>query len=203
MASRRILIAAAAGLAVAGGAAGAVAATRADDERDVIERAAQQLRVSPEALRDALGDAQDAELDDAVREGRLTQEQADALKARRRQSGRVLGALGGRGHHRDGPRGGRGLVRGVLGDAAQALGITREQLHDRLHAGETLAAIAKAEGKSLADVKAAVRRAVETRLDAEVRAGRLADARRDALLARFDEHFDRLATQGLPRRGHR
>ena len=58
---------------------------------------------------------------------------------------------------------------GPITDLADALGITERQLFTRLRSGKTIAEIAKAEGKSLADVKASVRAAEKKRLDAAVK----------------------------------
>src|SRR5215207_9431003 len=105
MAMRRTRIAAiaAAGALVAAGTGVAVATTRSDDpkqrEQAVLTDAAKRLNVAPSELRDALSKAEDAQLDADVKAGRLTQEQADAIKERRKQSGTVLGGPGGRGEH--------------------------------------------------------------------------------------------------------
>lgn len=188
---KRIIVASATAAAVVAGSAGAIAATSQDKgkqaEQAVLDDAAKRLNVAPSELRDALAKAQDAQLDQAVKDGTLTQQQADAIKARRKQDGRVLGGGGrGFGHHGGGP--------GALIDpAAKALGLSRQELVTRLRSGKTLADIAKTESKDLADVKAAVKKAATEQLDAAVKAGRLTDAQRDAEVAELDEHFDRFA----------
>jgi len=202
--TKRIIVAAAAAAAVVGGSAGAIAATKQDEgkkaEQAVLDDAAKRLNVAPTELRDALAKAQDAQLDQAVKDGRLTQQQADAIKARRKENGRVLG--GGRGHHGPGHHGLR--AGGLLKPAADALGLTRRELATQLRAGKTLAEIAKAENKDLSDVKSAVKKAATERLEAAVKAGRLTDAQRDAKVAELDEHIDRFATgEGPGRFGHR
>jgi hypothetical protein len=198
MSIKRIAVAAAAVAAVAGGSAAAIAHTTGkEDEQAVLEAAAKQLNVTPEALRDALGDAIDAQIDQAVKDGRLTQEQADEIKRRRQESGRVLGiGPGGPGHH-----GGPGFGRGfggprLMSDVAKALGITERQLFSRLRNGRTIAEIAKAEGKSLDDVKAAVKSTVTQRLDDAVKDGDITDAQRDDMLEHLDEHLERLGEMG-------
>lgn len=212
MSRRRLTILAGTALAVAAGSAGAIAATSGDErkkaEHAVLADAAERLDVTPEKLRSALSAAIDAQLDQAVKDGKLTQAQADKIKKRRAEGGTLLPGFGRHGHglhkfghHRGGP-GGRGGARlGVLAGAAKALGISERSLHEQLHNGKTLAAIAKARGKDLADVKAAARKAAADGLAAEVKAERLTDSQRDAILKRVDAMIDRLATEGLPRRG--
>lgn len=212
MTRRRMTIAAGAALVIAGGSAGAIAATSGDErkkaEQAVLADAAKRLETTPEKLRSALGAALDAQLDQAVEDGRLTRERADAIKKRRSDSGLLLPGFGrpghgpnGFGHRRGGPGGRAGARLGLLAGAARALGISERSLHERLHDGRTLAQIAKARGKDLETVKAAARKAAADRLDQAVKAGRLTASRRDRILERVDAMIDRLATDGLPRRG--
>lgn len=180
-------------LAAGGGTAVAVAATRTDDrqqtEQAIISDAAQRLSVSPDKLREALGAAEDAQLDQAVKDGKLTQQQADAMKQRRRQNGSVLGMGPGR-HGGRGPFGGPSgaLDRGTIAvAAAKALGLSADALRTQLRAGKSLADLAKAQNKDLADVKAAIKRALSNELDAAVKDQRITAAQRDRFLAHLDE----------------
>lgn len=206
MISRRLAIASVATVAIAAGGAGAIAATVKDDRKEaetaILSDAAKRLDVSPSELRDALGKAQDAQLDRAVKDGRLTQAQADAMKERRAESGLVLGGPHGgpRGHHGPGlgMRGGAGMVAA----AAKALGLSQAELFEQLRDGKTLAAIAKAQDKDLDDVKSATKAALTRTLDAAVKDDKITDAQRDRVLERFDEHFDRFAS-GEGRMGRR
>jgi hypothetical protein len=196
--TRIAAVATAGALAAAG--TGVALATSADDakerEQAVLEDAAGRLDVDADELRDALTAAQDAQLDAEVKAGRLTQEQADAIKQMRDRSGLVLGGPGrGHGHGPGGPGSGlRGDHRGgpgeVLGAAAKALGITEEQLVRKLRNGRTLQQIARAEGKDYADVNAAIRSAVKTELDAAVDDGKLTQQQADDMLEHLTEHLD-------------
>ena len=67
-------------------------------------------------------------------------------------------------------------------------------------ATDRLAAIAKAEGKTLAEVRTAVKQAATARLDAAVKAGDITKAQRDEEVAELD---DELARLGDVRFGHR
>jgi hypothetical protein len=196
----RIAAVAAAGALVAAGTGVAVATTRSDSakerEQAVLADAAKRLDVEPSELRDALSKAEDAQLDADVKAGRLTQEQADAIKARRKQDGTVLGGPGGRDHHfRPGfghHRFGGGPFE-ITEAAAKALGISNDELWERLRDGKTLEEIAKAEGKSLDDVEQAIKTALKERFDKAVKAGDLTREQADEML----EHLtDRLGDLG-------
>jgi hypothetical protein len=220
MGARRIAAIALTGALVAGGTGVAIAAVAKDDdtkaEQAVLDDAAKRLNVAPEKLRDALAAAQDAQIDQAVKDGNLTQKQADAIKAARKQSGHVLGPLGGPGfrvHGKrfgpggpGGPGGGPGLAmrQGLLDDIAEALGTTPAKLFASLRAGKSIADVAKANGKSLADVRSGVKASIKTRLDKAVKDGDLTQKQADALLERVDEKIDAVVSgKELKLRGHR
>lgn len=203
MQRKRIAALAAAGVVAAAGTGVAVATTRTDDakqrEQAVLDDAAKRLGVAPAELRDALGKALDDQLDAAVKAGRLTQEQADAIKQRRADSGLVLGGgHPGPGFERHGLRGGPGFGPGfghggpgaVFDAAAKAVGLTRAQLFERLRTGKSLQEIAKAQDKDYAQVKAAIRDAVKADLDQAVKDKRLTQEQADELLDHLTEHLD-------------
>jgi hypothetical protein len=210
----RPLIISAAVVAVAAGAGGAIAATSGDDgtkaEQSILDNAAQKLNVSPEALRSALSDAEDAQLDQAVKDGKLTQQQADAIKADRKADGHVLGGPGIGGPHGGpgfgGPRG-LGFKRGpggALDAAATALGLKLADLRTKLQAGQSIADVAKAQGKSLDDVKAAIKAGVTKELDQAVTDKKLTAAQRTDILSELDAHIDDLVNNKFgagPRHG--
>ena len=216
MGGRRIAVIALSGALVAGGTGAAIAAVTKDDgkkaEQAVLDDAAKRLDVTPEKLRDALAAAQDAQIDQAVKDGKLTQKQADAIKAARKQSGRVLGPLGGPRLHgefdkRFGPGPGgpgiHGFGHGLLDDVADALGTTPEKLFAQLRAGKSLADVAKANGKSLADVRSALKAAMKTRLDKAVADGDITQKQADAMLAHVDEKLKAIGSgRGLRLRRH-
>jgi len=223
MSARRIVAFAAAGALAAGGAGAAIAAVAKDDgkpsEDAVLADAAKRLNVEPGKLREALKAAQetqlDKRLDEAVKNGDLTRKQADEIKKRRQQSGRALGPIGPRGgpgmHKRGGPGGPGGphfRLRGgpafhLFGDLAKALGISERELHNRLRKGQSVAAIAKAEDKSLSGVRSALKASATTRADKAVKDGDLTRKQADALLERLDERLKDLGSLGSRRAGKR
>jgi polyhydroxyalkanoate synthesis regulator phasin len=193
MSRRRIAAIALSGALVAGGTGAAIAAVGKNDEKRaeqaVLDDAAKRLDVTPEKLRSALNAAQDAQIDEAVKAGKLTQKQADEIKAARKRSGRVLGPFGGAGlqHKHVGPGGpGFGMRHGMLDDIAAALGTTPAKLFASLRSGKSIEDVAKANGKSLADVRSAVKAAVKTRLDKAVKDGDLTQKQADAMVEATD-----------------
>jgi phage antirepressor YoqD-like protein len=197
--SRKHLIAGAVTIAaLAGGTAGAVAATddRKAAEQTVLADAAKKLGVGADELRTALSSAEDAQIDAAVKAGRLTQAQADEIKQHRSQEGTVLdlggrggpGGPGGHGHHGGG--------RFLLADAAKAIGIGETRLMAQLRNGKTLAAVARANGKTLAEVGRAVKAAARDRLAADLKAGDIAQAEYDEEVGELDEEIARLGDVG-------
>ena len=207
---RRTRIAAltAAGALAVAGTGVALATTSSDDpkqrEQAVLADAAERLDVSPSELRDALSEAEDAQLDADVKAGRLTQEQADAMKKRRAELGTVLGAGGPRhmGPHlsfRAGPHDGGPIE--LFDTAAKALGISAAELKERLGDGKSLDEIAKAEGKSADDVRDAVRSTLKERFDKAVEEGDLTREQADRMLSHTDEMLEHLGEFRLPKPG--
>jgi hypothetical protein len=221
MRKRRIAVLALSGALVAGGAGAAIAGVTKDDgkksEQAVLDDAAKRLDVTPQKLRDALSAAQDAQLDQAVKDGDLTQKQADAIKQARKDSGRVLGGpglrggpeimklRGGPGFGKHGPRG-FGMRSDLFETLAKALGTTETKLMAQLRDGKSVADVAKANGKALADVRTAVKAAVKSDLDKAVKDGDLTQKQADAMLDRISERITRIGTgkaRGLRLRGER
>jgi hypothetical protein len=193
---RRFVIVAASALVAAGGGA-AIAATEDDEgkktESSILSDAAGRLDVQPDDLRSALSEAERAQVDQAVEDRRLTEEQAQHIKEHMQESGRVLGFPGGPGGPGgphgpggpggpDGPGGPGGPVGpGVFDAIATELGISPEKLRARLMAGKSMAQVARANGKSLTDVKSAAKAAIEKQLAADVEAGRVTDEEADRI----------------------
>jgi hypothetical protein len=220
---KRYVLVSAAVLAVGAGGGAAIAASGGDDDRQKTEQsiladAAKRLNVTPEALRSALGAAEDSQLDQAVKDGKLTQEQADAIKARRAKDGSVLGGPGVGGLHRRVGEGGLpgfgrghgapGLMfkigpGGALDAAASALGLKREDLVSKLRDGKSIADVAKDQNKSLDDVKKAIAAGVTKELDQAVTDKKLTSDQRDKILEELNEHLDDLVTRTPPVGGPR
>ena len=178
-------------LAVTLGAGAAVAATSEafdpKEEQEAFEAAvAEKLGVTTQELQDAYKEASLERLDAAVAAGRITEEEADAIREGI-ESGNFLGPKGfGFGPHihiEGGP---------ALEGAADYLGLSEAELHERLRDGQSLAEIAKAEGKSVDGLEQALLAAAKERLDQAVEDGRITAAQRDEMLERLESKIGAL-----------
>lgn len=169
-----------AGVAVvaAGGAVAAGQLSPTERSKAVVADAAQQLGVKESALTDALKQAYENQIDADVASGAITQAQGDALKAKIEAGDFPLVGGFGPGMGRHGGHGGPGLDA-----AASYLGLTEAELHAQLEAGKTLADVAKAKGKTVDGLVAALVSSAKTRIAADVQAGRLTQAQADAMTA--------------------
>ena len=197
---RKVVAVGAAALAVAGGGAAVAATSLVDPEQEskaVIDDAASQLGVQPSELSDALEQALLKRVDAALAAGRITQAQADELK-QRIQSGDypLIGSVLG---HRGGP--GHGF--GHLDAAASYLGLTEAELRTQLESGKTMADVAKAQGKTVEGLVAALVADEKKELDEAVAAGRLTQAQADAMLADAKSRFTDMVNGTFPDHGPR
>lgn len=184
-------------LAVAAFAGGAYAATQdsPDAERQAfINDVAKHLGVTPQALTDAFKSARLDQLQQAVKNGELTQAQADQLK-QQLQQGKGIGPLGpGFGLHRE-----FGFAGGAEPDAAaKYLGLTETQLSDQLGSGKTLAQIATSRGKSVSGLKSAMLAAQKSKLDQAVANKELTSAEEQQIISRTSTRLDDLINGKFP-----
>ncbi len=154
----------------------------------------------------ALKNAAHTRVDQAVTAGRLTADQATTQKTQIDQRidqlvNQVMpqGGPGGRG--KPGGFGERGFGVG-LDAAATAIGIDAQTLRTEL-AGKSLADVAKAHGKTAADVATALKNAAHTRIDQAVTAGRLTADQASTMKTQVDQRIDNQINQVVPQRGNR
>jgi polyhydroxyalkanoate synthesis regulator phasin len=181
------LIVAGAVLAAVSVAGGAFAATKAfspkQERQAIINDAAGQLGVSPQQLTNALKQALKNRVDAAVKDGRLTKEQADRVKKAIDAGEAPLFGLGpgrfGRGHHGFGFKPGfrhHGPFKAGLETAATYLGLSEDKLLEQLRDGKTLAQVAKAQGKSVDGLVDAMTKDANAKVDQAVKNGKLTEA---------------------------
>jgi outer membrane murein-binding lipoprotein Lpp len=188
----------AAALATAALAGGAYAATQTgtSSRQAFINDVAHRLNVTPDQLRAALKAAAIDRINQAVKDGRITQAEANLME-RRINHGQLPLFFG---HHRGI---GRGVRRGPLKAAASYLGLTEVQLFDQLRSGKSLADVAKAKGKTTAGLEQAMTAELTTRLDRAVSNGRITKAQEQTILNRFQSRLDEMVNRMPPKFGSR
>jgi hypothetical protein len=183
----------------------AVAATRAlspgQERQAVINDAARQLGVEPKALSDALEQALKNRVDAAVKDGRLTQEEAARLKERIDAGETPLFGLGpgpGFRHHDE-----RGPFHAKFEGAARYLGMTQAQLRQALESGKTLAQVARDQNKSVDGLVDALVAPAEQKLTQAVEDGRLTEAEKREMLSGLRERITDVVNGRFAPRFHR
>ena len=161
-----------------------------------LDRVAQKLGIETPKLQDAIKSAANDEVDQALKDGKITQQQADAIKQRIANGktpdfGEFPFGKGGRGFGFE-----KGFGFGLGADTAQLatfLGISQDQLKTELQAsGATLATVAQAHGKSRDDLKTFITNTAKTQLDQAVKNGKLSQQQEDAMLSKLNDNLDSL-----------
>lgn len=154
-----------------------------------IKALATKLGITETQLTDALKSVQLDQIAQAVKDGKLTQTQADAMIARVNSGTAPLFGLGRPGHE-----GGREKGRDVKGvdetAIATFLGIDKPTLETALHSGKSLATVASEHGKSRDELKAFLTTQLTTALNNAVTAGKLTQAQAEAQLAKAKANLD-------------
>jgi hypothetical protein len=215
---KRQLVFGLAALAVVAFAGGAYAATQGstpNTRQAFLNDVAKRLGVTPQQLTQALNGATTDQLQAAVKNGRLTQAQANALEQRLKQNGSLpavpFGFFGPRFARPGGPPGavpvpgapggppgGFGARLGGVGDlpaAANYLGLTTAQLFQQLHSGKSLAQIATSKGKTASGLEQAMTSAMKTHLDKLVANKVITSAQEQQILSRFSANVAKIVTQ--------
>jgi polyhydroxyalkanoate synthesis regulator phasin len=189
-----------AGLAAAGAAASWVLSPT-QENKAIIDDAASQLGIEPSELSDALEQALENRIDEAVQDGRLSEEQADELKERLGAGGFPLfgGYMLGRGFHGPGLELGHGHFE-LLETAASYLDMTEAQLREALE-DQTLAEIAEERGKTTAGLVQELVATQAKRIDEAVEDGRLTQEQATELKDHLDERMEALVNGELRARG--
>ena len=192
---KRKLAIGATGLLVLGGAGAAYGVTQGGkNEREAfLGDVAKRLNVSPDKLKSALQGAFEDRLDAAVKAGRLSQKEADAIKRKVEQGGGPpMGgpAFGFGARHFEFHAGPGGPIKAGFDAAAKYLGLTDKELAQKLAAGKSLADIAGDEKKSVDGLKSAIKDAVKAQLDQAVKDKRITQDQEDKILAGADQRID-------------
>jgi polyhydroxyalkanoate synthesis regulator phasin len=149
---------------------------------------ASRLGVSVDTLQGDIKDSEKALIDQAVTDGKLTQDQANDLKTRidngeNVQLGKILG------NH---PKGIRRVVNDIIGEAAKVLGLQKSDVTAGLKAGTSLNDIANAHGMSTADFHTKLLAQVKSDLDTQVASGAITQAQADQAYQKFSNNIDKI-----------
>jgi hypothetical protein len=189
-------------LAVLGGGGLAIAASGdgAGSPTEFLNAVARHLGVTPQELEDATKAAAIDQVNAALEEGRITEQQASELRDRI-EAGDVPPFFGPRffGFHHGPPF---GLV-DKLSAAAEFLGLEEAELRERLRDGQSLADVAEAEDKSVEQLKQAILAEAKADLDAAVNDERLTRAQADRFYERLRASIDRIVNDTFEERRFR
>ena len=184
-----------------GAAGGAYAVTNNNDNgRDAyLNDLASRLHVSRDQLDSALKGAFEDRLDAAVKAGKLSQSEADAIKKKFEQTGVAPGVGGpflGKGPDVHGPGFGFGFgfafgkFQAGAADVAKYLGLTTDKLRQQIESGKSLADIAKAQNKSVDGLKDAIKAAAKKQLDSLVSSKKITQEQENNALNKLSDHLD-------------
>jgi len=165
-----------------------------------MDKLAESLGVTRDKLNSAFIDARNATVDQAVKDGKLSQQQADKIK-----SNSNVGPGFGFGfgwHGRVGPERGKGFMFGanVMDAVAKALGMSTQDLTSQLRSGKTLAQLAQ--GKEQA-VKDAIVGAIKPRLDQVVSSGKMTQDQENQIISKIQSSDLSKLPWGMGPRGFR
>lgn len=167
-------------------AAGAQEGEDAGPVQTFVSRLAGKLGVSEDQLTTAVKDVELEMVDEALAEGRITQEQADRMRERIENGD--LRFPGGPGPHPSAC-----VVAGrYVYLTAEALGIEESAVIGGLKEGKSLVQIAADNGMRVDEFKAALTAQVEEHLAEKVADGDITEEQADRMLAMFNENVDRV-----------
>jgi hypothetical protein len=181
-------------------AAGSTTSNGTSRGQEFLNRLANNLGISPDKLQQGLKTTADQEIDNAVANGRITQDQANKAK-QNVDNGNGLNAFtrffGRRIHDRD-------LLRfGVENDLASELGMSPQDLMTQLQSGKTLKQIISDQNKTVDEVVNAVAADVQKTLDTAVANGKLTSSREATIISNLKTRLTDLINNGgpLPHKG--
>lgn len=196
--TKKVWIAAAAGLVLVLAGAGAVLAQTPGTPAagtTFLDRVAQKLGISTPKLQDAIKGAGSDQLKSQVANGDLTQKQADRIQQglNNRVDNGTFGFGPGPGMRGKGSPGFEFALGQESQKLADFLGIPLAQLRTELSAnGATLATVAQAHGKTRDQLKTFITGEVKAKLDQAVKSQHITQKQEDSALSMLGSHIDQL-----------
>jgi len=152
-----------------------------------VDKLAAILHLNSTQTKDALKQAELQTVDQMLKDGKITQQQADAMKARI-NAGQGIGPLGGFGLRPGAFKADRALMQELAtaeaNAVAGALHMSPADLKSALRSGKSLSDLETQQKVSDSTVKAAVKSAAKGVLDKAVKAGTITQAQEDAIMSR-------------------
>lgn len=152
------------------------------------EALAQRLGITVDKLQQAATDASKDAINQGVKQGLLTQNQADQLLQRLQNTppGTILGGLGKRGVGANPQRDAMTAISNAgLDAAAKALGMSTNDLTTALQSGKTLLNLANDKKVDVTTLRTAIADAEKVAVDQAVKNGQLTQTQADAIKARL------------------
>jgi LysM repeat protein len=155
---------------------------------DFLNKLAANLGISVDQLKQALTTTDQQMLDQAVADGKITQAEADKIKAKIASGDVPFFPFMGR--HGRGPGFGRGLGGDLVKQTADFLGIDRQTVMDALKNNETLAQIAQDHGKTADELSGYVYDQLKSNLDQAVQNNKVTQDREDNILSNAKDRIN-------------
>jgi ribosomal protein S20 len=153
---------------------------------------ASDLGVSQDKLNAALKQSGGQTIDDAVKKGDLTQQQANQIKSKLSEKDACSGRLGAL-------AGGRNAVgrKMLLQAAAQTLNTSPDQLAAELKQGKSISQVAP-QGMTEQQFQSGLQSNLKSQLDSQVKAGKITQSQEDRALQRVPQIADHAWQKGIP-----
>ncbi len=158
--------------------------------QDCLAKFSANLGVEQDKVVTALNTTKKQMLDEAVQQGRITQEQADKMAARMGDNPGWFGFFNG--PHKDGKGFGKGFgERGrKLDYASKALGITAEELKSELESGKRLPQIVEGRGMTVEQFHQKVLELKKEDLGKAVSEGKITQEEADKMIQKMEQRFN-------------
>ena len=165
---------------------------------DFLSKLAANLGISEDELKQAIRTTGSQLLDQAVADGKVTEEEAAKIRDRIESGDFPIFPFGGHGpghghgpHHGPGPGFGLGLMNGdLIKQTADFLGVDRQTVIEGLQSDQSLAQIAEANGKSGDELSGYLYDQLKSKLDEAVANNRITQDREDSMLSNAKDRID-------------
>ena len=157
-----------------------------------LDHLASDLGISQDKLNAAVKQAGGQTIDDAVKKGDLTQQQANQVKSKLSEKDGCSGRLGALAQGRNAV--GRKML---LQAAAQTLHTSPDQLAAELKQGKTVSQVAP-QGMTEQQFQSGLQSNLKAQLDSDVKSGKITQSQEDRALQRVPQIAERAWTKGIP-----